>query len=216
MLVAINSNCPAIAGGCDDRDASAAQESDGHHPPGAPAEIRPAIPAAAPPRSASSPNVDSWRCVSRTSAPPPTSAARRSTGTSPTRKRCWSSCWWRSAPACWPADEGGRRAGDPAAALDGLIDFHLDFAFGEPDLIRIQDRDLIHLPAAATRQVRGSQRQYVEIWVRVLRRAGPGLDEADARLMAHATFGLMNSTPHSAKPPVGNRPACAPEQCCGL
>ncbi len=35
---------------------------------------------------------------------------------------------------------------DPAAALDGLIDFHLDFALGEPDLIRIQDRDLAHLP----------------------------------------------------------------------
>src|SRR6202035_1855019 len=29
---------------------------------------------------------------------------------------------------------------DAAAALNGLIDFHLDFALGEPDLIRIQDR----------------------------------------------------------------------------
>lgn len=43
---------------------------------------------------------------------------------------------------------------DPAAALDGLIDFHLDFALGEPDLIRIQDRDLASLPATAQRQVR--------------------------------------------------------------
>src|SRR5664279_2847346 len=30
-------------------------------------------------------------------------------------------------------------APDPAAALNGLIEFHLDFALGEPDLIRIQD-----------------------------------------------------------------------------
>jgi AcrR family transcriptional regulator len=37
------------------------------------------------------------------------------------------------------------RATDPADALDGLIDFHLDFALGESDLIRIQDRDLGHL-----------------------------------------------------------------------
>ena len=37
---------------------------------------------------------------------------------------------------------------DAATALDGLIDFHLDFALGESDLIRIQDRDLGHLPAA--------------------------------------------------------------------
>ena len=59
---------------------------------------------------------------------------------------------------------------DPAAALDDLIDFHLDFVFTEPDLIRIQDRDLAHLPAAAKRQVRRAQRQYVETWVGVLRR----------------------------------------------
>ena len=37
-------------------------------------------------------------------------------------------------------------APDAATALDGLIDFHLDFALGESDLIRIQDRDLEYLP----------------------------------------------------------------------
>jgi len=87
----------------------------------------------------------------------------------------------------------------PADALDGLIDFHLDFALGESDLIRIQDRDLGHLPASAKRQVRKSQRQYVEIWVQVQRDLDPTLDEGDARLMAHAIFGLLNSTPHSVK-----------------
>ncbi|SON61503.1 HTH-type transcriptional repressor KstR2 [Mycobacterium simulans] len=88
---------------------------------------------------------------------------------------------------------------DPVAALDGLIDFHLDFALGEPDLIRIQDRDLAHLPATAERQVRKAQRQYVEVWVGALRELHPALAEADARLMAHAAFGLLNSTPHSMK-----------------
>ena len=92
---------------------------------------------------------------------------------------------------------------DAAAALNGLIDFHLDFALGESDLIRIQDRDLAHLPAAAQRQVRRAQRQYVEVWVGVLRELEPALDEADARLMAHAVFGLLNSTPHSIKPADG-------------
>jgi AcrR family transcriptional regulator len=91
------------------------------------------------------------------------------------------------------------RGDDGAATLDGLIDFHLDFALGEPDLIRIQDRDLAHLPAPAERQVRKAQRQYVEIWVGVLRELNPGRAEADARLMAHAVFGLLNSTPHSMK-----------------
>jgi AcrR family transcriptional regulator len=101
------------------------------------------------------------------------------------------------------AREVRSREADAAAALDGLIDFHLDFALGEPDLIRIQDRDLAHLPAAAERQVRRAQRQYVEVWVGVLRELEAGLAETDARLMAHAVFGLLNSTPHSLKPTDG-------------
>ena len=97
------------------------------------------------------------------------------------------------------------RSRDAAAALDGLIDFHLDFVFNEPDLIRIQDRDLAYLPAAAEKQVRKSQRQYVEVWVGVLRELNPELAEADARLAAHAVFGLLNSTPHSMKSPDTSR-----------
>ena len=92
------------------------------------------------------------------------------------------------------------REPDAAAALDGLIDFHLDFTLGEPDLIRIQDRDLAYLPTAAERQVRQAQRRYVEVWVGVLRELDAELAEIDARLMAHAVFGLLNSTPHSLKP----------------
>jgi AcrR family transcriptional regulator len=91
-------------------------------------------------------------------------------------------------------------AANPAVALDDLIDFHLDFVFSEPNLIRIQDRDLAHLPAGAKRQVRRAQRQYVEIWVDVLRQMAGDLGEDDARLVAHGVFGLLNSTPHSVKP----------------
>lgn len=89
-------------------------------------------------------------------------------------------------------------AGDDAAALEALIEFHLDFALGEPDLIRIQDRDLANLPATAQKQVRRAQRRYVEIWVAVLCRLHAGLAEDDARVMAHAVFGLLNSTAHSS------------------
>lgn len=99
------------------------------------------------------------------------------------------------------AGDARARNADATAALDDLIDFHLDFALGEPDLIRIQDRDLAHLPEAAEKQVRKAQRQYVEVWVGVLRELNPRLAEADARLTAHAIFGLLNSTPHSMKSP---------------
>ncbi len=102
--------------------------------------------------------------------------------------------------------DGGAAA--PEAALAGLIEFHLDFALGESDLIRIQDRDLAHLPPSAQRQVRRAQRSYVEVWVEVLRQVHPDTAEADARLMAHAVFGLLNSTPpHSMKPPLAARGA---------
>jgi AcrR family transcriptional regulator len=97
------------------------------------------------------------------------------------------------------AREVRSRGSDAAEALEGLIDFHLDFALGEPDLIRIQDRDLAHLPDTAEKQVRKAQRQYVEVWVGVLRELNPDLPEADARLTAHAVFGLLNSTPYSMK-----------------
>jgi hypothetical protein len=39
----------------------------------------------------------------------------------------------------------------------------------------------------------------VETWVGVLREANRDLDEDRARVMAHAAFGLLNSTPHSVK-----------------
>ncbi|GAD83841.1 SACE_7040 family transcriptional regulator [Nocardia asteroides] len=99
---------------------------------------------------------------------------------------------------------GGRAvveaAESPGAALEGLVDFHLDFAFGDPELIRIQDRDLDNVPAAERRTLRRTQRHYVEVWVQVLRDVHPGLAEETARIQAHAAFGLINSTPHSATP----------------
>lgn len=90
------------------------------------------------------------------------------------------------------------QAASPADALSALIEFHLDFAFGERDLIRIQDRDLESLPDVARRQVRKTQRRYVELWVSVLQRVDESLPEQEARVKAHAIFGLINSTPHSA------------------
>lgn len=105
--------------------------------------------------------------------------------------------------------DGGRAVIDsaptPGEALTGLVDFHLDFAFGEPELIRIQDRDLESLPESARRQVRRTQRQYVELWVGILRELHPELPEPAARVQAHATFGLINSTPHSAPATLATR-----------
>ncbi|MFI9536362.1 TetR/AcrR family transcriptional regulator [Nocardia fusca] len=100
-------------------------------------------------------------------------------------------------------DGGSAVAADaegPRQALAGLVEFHLDFALGEPELIRIQDRDLDNVPPPARREIRRTQRRYVEVWVGVLCEMTPGLTEETARVQAHAVFGLLNSTPHSAAP----------------
>jgi AcrR family transcriptional regulator len=97
--------------------------------------------------------------------------------------------------------EGRRRmAGTdgPAAALQALIGWHVEFALTEPALITVQEANLPNLAAADRHRVRQLQRRYVETWVDVLLQVLPDADEATARAAAHAVFGLINSTPHSA------------------
>ena len=99
--------------------------------------------------------------------------------------------------------DGGRAvvasADDDAEALRSLVRFHVDFALRDPDVIRVQDRDLGALAPADREAVRGLQRRYVDLWVDVLTRLNPSVDRAELRLRAQATFGLLNSTPHSAR-----------------
>jgi AcrR family transcriptional regulator len=90
-------------------------------------------------------------------------------------------------------------SGDAAGALRALIAFHVDFALGAPDTIRVQDRDLDALPDDDRREVRRLQRRYVELWTRVLGRLQPSLAPDELRVRVQATFGLINSTPHSAR-----------------
>ena len=95
--------------------------------------------------------------------------------------------------------ERAAEAGDePGAQLRALIAFQVDFALDNPALITVQDRDLGSLTDTDAAQVRRLQRRYVEVWVDVLARLHPGADAATCRARAHAIFGLINSTPHSA------------------
>ena len=90
-------------------------------------------------------------------------------------------------------------AGDDAAALRALVQFHVDFALSNPDVIRVQGQDLGNLVDDDRHAVRALQRTYVELWVQVLGRLHPEVDTASLRIRAHAAFGLINSTPHSAR-----------------
>jgi AcrR family transcriptional regulator len=86
----------------------------------------------------------------------------------------------------------------PEAVLAALIGWHVEFALAHPDLITVQLRDLASLADADRRTVRRLQRRYVELWVGAIC-AAVQADEPRARAAAHATFGLINSTPYSAR-----------------
>ncbi|MBT2488163.1 TetR/AcrR family transcriptional regulator [Streptomyces sp. ISL-96] len=98
--------------------------------------------------------------------------------------------------------DGGRQraaaesADSPAAVLGSLIDGHIDFALDDRPLITLHDRELDRLRESDRKRVRQLQRQYVELWVTVVRELNPDVPEAEARSAVHAVFGLLNSTPH--------------------
>jgi hypothetical protein len=87
---------------------------------------------------------------------------------------------------------------EPDHALGELIRFQVDFALDNPALITVQERSLGILTEPDRRRVRAMQRRYVELWVRTIMTMVPDASEPGARAAAHAVFGLINSTPHSA------------------
>ena len=89
-------------------------------------------------------------------------------------------------------------AADSRSALMALIDWHISFALANKALIVVQDRDWASLPATAREKVRTLQRTYVDLWSAQLRSHDPHLSDVAAHARAHASFGLLNSTPHSA------------------
>ena len=95
---------------------------------------------------------------------------------------------------------GGReraatQVGDARAVLESLVDFHVEFALTNPAVIALHLHELDRLPEEPRRQIRRLQRLYVEEWVRTLGAVRPELTDPQARVLAHAAFGLMNSTP---------------------
>jgi len=92
-------------------------------------------------------------------------------------------------------------AAGPRPALAALVDWHVDFALRHRALIIVQDRDWEALPPEARDRVRTLQREYVDLWAAQLRLDDPALDLPTARAMAHAAFGLINSTPRSGRLP---------------
>ena len=104
---------------------------------------------------------------------------------------------------------------EAALTLRRLIDFHVDFAMSEPELIRIQDRDLEALPDESRRTVRRLQRAYVSRWAEVVEAAHPTWTLEASTVRVHAASAEMPAAPStdsslsSAPPRVMRRNPCA-------
>lgn len=96
---------------------------------------------------------------------------------------------------------GGRActgaATDPDAALAALVDMQVRFALGQPDLIVVHGSELRQLDEQQAHTVRALQRQYVDVWVAVVRQRYPRIARARATAAVQAAIGLINSTPYS-------------------
>src|SRR2546429_2581908 len=64
----------------------------------------------------------------------------------------------------------GAHPGDPRAALESLVEFHVAFALANPAVIALHLHELDRLPEEPRRQIRRLQRPYVEGWVAALTR----------------------------------------------
>jgi AcrR family transcriptional regulator len=83
--------------------------------------------------------------------------------------------------------------------LERLVRFHAEFAVHDRTLITVHFRDLVHAVETDQQRVRQLQSRYALLWAEELRHRQPELDARTAQAAAHATFGLINSTPFSSR-----------------
>jgi len=81
--------------------------------------------------------------------------------------------------------------------LERLVHLQTDFALGSSDIIRVQDRDLAAVEETRQREIRRTQRAYIDIWVQTLAEVHPQENDDQRVVRAQAVFGLINSTGHS-------------------
>lgn len=91
--------------------------------------------------------------------------------------------------------------------IDQLIDFHVEFALGTPEIIRVQEQEMPQLLEADRETVRRMQRDYIGIWGEAIKQIHPGLTKVQLRTRIHGVFGLINSTAHSMKHAYRRQPS---------
>jgi AcrR family transcriptional regulator len=97
------------------------------------------------------------------------------------------------------ADQRSRESADALSVLRALVGGHIEFALEHPALIVVQEREWTNLQPEARDAVRSHQLAYIDRWVEAVRELRPALDRPTTRARVQAVFGMLNSTPHSAR-----------------
>lgn len=82
----------------------------------------------------------------------------------------------------------------PDDALRALVDFHLDFAFDQGDLIAVYLGEERNLNDVDRRRARRKQRTYLGEWTDVLAALRPDLDPEEVPIVVEAVVSLLQST----------------------
>lgn len=81
----------------------------------------------------------------------------------------------------------------PEEAIDALLGAHLDLALGQPAALVLLVRELRHLPDDYRALARRNHGRYVDAWATAIRARHGHLDDAEARDVAMAIHGLIDS-----------------------
>ena len=87
---------------------------------------------------------------------------------------------------------------DPYAALEALVDLHVDFAVTERALIGVWVREARALSDDVRRSLRRGMRDYEQPWHEVLGRLRDDLAPAEVAVVAGTTLAMLNGTAFTA------------------
>jgi AcrR family transcriptional regulator len=82
---------------------------------------------------------------------------------------------------------------DPREAFRAMVEHHINFVDEQSANLTTWRQEFHNLPSADSRRLRRLQRLYMEEWVHVISELHPQLDDAEARAVAHAVIGLLQS-----------------------
>jgi AcrR family transcriptional regulator len=94
--------------------------------------------------------------------------------------------------------DGARRirseSADPTAAVEALVDLHVDFAVRSRALLGVWVREQRALSDDVRRSLRRRQRDYERVWRAAAAPLRPDLDEGELAVVVLAVLSLLNST----------------------